>query len=276
MGVKLRHQDLWLARLSAIDREALIQRLRAVDASVFERDAPESFDALFAPDHGREVVVRVYFNDTEVVGFCVVRVGDVLIGVHRHRVVRTFAAMTHACRGAAVLGLSLRLALRERLRHPLLPVISFEVMTHPWSYAQVAGFVRTMAPRYSRSTSDQARSLTMALADHFGIQHDDPANPFVCSPGYRTRQSEAERDRWAESNNPDVRFFHRINPRYYEGRAMLGLISVTWADTFVGVGSYLAIRMALALEGLGLKPPHGARSGLSRKPTFGPRGELYD
>ncbi len=250
LGANVRHVDLWVAALSESDREALIERLEVIDREVFQRDDPGYFRSFFATGPASAVAVRVFSTqDSQVVGFNVVRVGDVRINGLRYRVLRTSAAVKREYRGAAVLGFTVRMALRERLLHPLARVVNFEQMTHPWSYSQIARFVRTLYPRYNRATPAWARTLVGDLAEHFGLKRDDPnGQPYVCTYGTRTRQTDQERERWAHSNNPDARFYHRLNPGYVEGRALLVLISVSWADTLVTVTQYLGLRAAQALR----------------------------
>ncbi len=67
------------------------------------------------------------------------------------------------------------------------------------------------------------------LAAEFGLEKVDAARPLVRKVGWKTRETEAEREYWQHCDKPAARFFIEANPGYVEGHGLVTVVPVTAA-----------------------------------------------
>jgi hypothetical protein len=65
------------------------------------------------------------------------------------------------------------------------------------------------------------------LAAEFGLEKVDEARPLVRKVGWKTRETEAEREYWQTCDKPTARFFIEANPGYVEGDGLVTVVPVT-------------------------------------------------
>jgi len=162
-------------------------------------------------------------------------------------VVRSVVGTMRAYRGQNVnIAWALRTLLAYRLQHPGRPMYGLGAMGHPSSYLQVVRYVERYWPRPDQRTPDDILAFMLELADAMKLQRTDPARPLVYKVPLSTRQTEAERDYWRQSDRPAVRFFLETNPTYDESNGLLTLFPID-APMLAAIGTRIARERARKL-----------------------------
>ncbi len=155
-------------------------------------------------------------------------------------VVRSVVGTMRAYRGQNVnIGWALRTLLAYRLAHPGRPMYGLGAMGHPSSYLQVVRYVDRYWPRPDQRTPDDVLAFMLDLADAMQLQRPDPARPLACRVPLTTRETEAERDYWRQSDRPAVRFYLDANPNYGDSMGLLTLFPID-APMLATIGARIA------------------------------------
>jgi CRP-like cAMP-binding protein len=86
------------------------------------------------------------------------------------------------------------------------------------------------------------------LAGAFGLEALDPLNPLVVPVGWRTRDTEVERNYWRSCNKPAARFFVQENPNYTQGQGLMTLVPITGRGLLRSAGRLIADRLQRRAE----------------------------
>jgi hypothetical protein len=157
---------------------------------------------------------------------------------------------------------ALALALRYLLKNPGRRVYYLGSLVHPSSYTQFAKYCGEVWPRRDVQTPVEVQSLMEELASEFGLEMVDEARPLVRKVGWKTRETEAEREYWQHCDKPAARFFIEANPGYVEGHGLVTVVPAT-AATILG--------MIRTLGGRKLRQPMEAALSLVRRLPLGAR-----
>lgn len=142
-------------------------------------------------------------------------------------VVRSVVGTMRAYRGGNVnIAWALRTLLAYRLEHLGKAMYGLGAMGHPSSYLQVVRYVGTYWPRPDQQIPDDILAFMLDLADAMKLQRPDLARPLVCKVPLSTRETEAERAYWRQSDRPAVRFYLDANPAYADSFGLLTLFPI--------------------------------------------------
>jgi hypothetical protein len=118
----------------------------------------------------------------------------------------------------------------------------FAALTHPSSYTFLSHYAPVIWPRAHVPTPPQVQRQMEELADAFGLERVDPANPMVRRVNWITRETEQERERWRASRRVNARFYLRANPGYVEGHGLVTLIPMDGAILLRALSNFLVGR----------------------------------
>jgi hypothetical protein len=100
-------------------------------------------------------------------------------------------------------------------------------LVHPSSYSLFAKYFGEVWPRAEQETPPELLSFMDELATEFGLERVHPDNPLVRDVGWRTRESEMEREYWLHCDKPSARYFVEANPGYSEGHGLVTVVPLT-------------------------------------------------
>lgn len=147
----------------------------------------------------------------------------------------------------------------------------FAALTHPSSYTFLSHYAPVIWPQAHLPTPPEVQRQMEDLADAFGLQRVDPANPMVREVKWITRETEQDRERWRASRRATARFYLRANPGYVEGHGLVTLIPVDGAILLRAAANFLvgrAGRLARILAGKG--KPQATPAATSQPPAPAP------
>jgi hypothetical protein len=162
-------------------------------------------------------------------------------------VVRSVVGTARAYRGQNVnIAWALQMLLAHRLRHPGRRMYGLSTIVHPSSYLLVVRYVERYWPKPYQHTPDDVLAFMLDLADVMKLQRVDPARPLVYNGMLTTRETEAERDDWRQSDRPAVRFFLEANPDYGNSNGLLTLFPID-AAMLATTGARIVRKLAQTL-----------------------------
>jgi CRP-like cAMP-binding protein len=250
--------------LSPEAREQLIDALYAVHDQIFDGVERESFAKYVVLSKAEHTWIQLHKNAAgEIVGYFAFHIFERQLGGVPTAVFRAEAGMLQAYRGAnanARFGLSV--ALRYMLKHPGRRTFYLGSLVHPSSYSLFAKYCGEVWPRREQQTPPELLGFMDELATEFGLERVDPANPLVRHVGWKTRETEAEREYWQHCDKESARFFLEANPGYGEGH---GLVTV------VPVSAAILLRMLGVMSERKLRKPVEAVMALARRTPLGAR-----
>ncbi|HET8745623.1 MAG TPA: hypothetical protein VFM98_08460 [Ramlibacter sp.] len=147
--------------------------------------------------------------------------------------------------------------LRLWLQAPRRDWCIFAALTHPSSYTFLSHYAPVIWPRADQPTPPEVQRQMEELADAFGLERVDPADPMVREVKWITRETEQDRARWHASRRPNARLYLRANPGYVRGHGLLTLIPMNGAILLRAAANFLvgrAGRLARILAGQSAKP----------------------
>ncbi|HEX6024211.1 MAG TPA: cyclic nucleotide-binding domain-containing protein [Solirubrobacter sp.] len=215
--------------LSTAERRQLTEELYGVHTQIFagvERDAFARY--VVDSPAGHTAILRHRNEAGEVVGYLAFHAFERRLNGRETLVLRAEAGLLREYRGGnANTSFGLRYALRHLLRHPGWPAYYLGSLVHPSSYALFARYTPALWPRADAQTPPELLAFMHELANDFGLTRVDPANPLVRHVGWRTIESEVERDYWMRSDKPAARFFVEANPGFPDGHGLVTLVPIT-------------------------------------------------
>lgn len=222
--------------LSPEARGELIDALYAVHNQIFDGVERQSFAKYVVDSKAEHTWIQVHKNEAgAIVGYFAFHIFERQLGGVPTAVFRAEAGSLRAYRGGNVNArFGLALALRYLLKNPGRRVYYLGSLVHPSSYAQFAKYCGELWPRQGVQTPAEVQSFMEELAAEFGLETVDEARPLVRKVGWRTRETEAEREYWQHCDKPSARFFIEANPGYVEGHGLVTVVPVT-AATLLGM-----------------------------------------
>jgi hypothetical protein len=222
--------------LSPEARGELIDALYAVHNQIFDGVERQSFAKYVVESKAEHTWVQVHQNEAgKIVGYFAFHIFERQLGGVPTAVFRAEAGTLREYRGGNVNArFALALALRYLLKNPGRRVYYLGSLVHPSSYAQFAKYCGEVWPRRDVQTPVEVQSFMEELASEFGLETVDEARPLVRKVGWKTRETEAEREYWQHCDKPAARFFIEANPGYVEGHGLVTVVPVT-AATILGM-----------------------------------------
>ncbi|HZI09587.1 MAG TPA: cyclic nucleotide-binding domain-containing protein [Myxococcus sp.] len=218
--------------LSPEARHQLTDALYAVHQQIFDGVERESFAKYVVESKAEHTWIQVHKNEAgDIVGYFAMHVFEKPLNGKTTAVFRAEAGSLRAYRGGntnSSFGLSL--VLRYLLKHPGRPAYYMGSLVHPSSYSLLAKYCGEIWPRREQEVPAELLAFMDGLATEFGLEKVDAANPLLRQVGWRTRESEVERDYWQQCDKPAARYFIESNPGYVEGHGLVTLVPATLAN----------------------------------------------
>ncbi|WP_338872323.1 cyclic nucleotide-binding domain-containing protein [Myxococcus stipitatus] len=250
--------------LSAEARRRLTDALYAVHQEIFDGVERDCFARYVVDSTAEHTWIQLHRNEAGLlVGYFALHVFEKKLNGVITAVFRAEAGSLRAYRGSNLSPrLALSLVVKYLLRHPGRPAYYLGALVHPSSYTLLTKYCGEVWPRREHPIPAELRGFIDELGSAFGLARVDPENPLLRQVGWRTRESEAERDYWRQCDRPSARFFLETNPGYTQGHGLLTLIPATLAN----IGSILRVMCGRLLRGpvdaamaMAYRLPGGAR-----------------
>ncbi|MBZ4417477.1 cyclic nucleotide-binding domain-containing protein [Myxococcus sp. RHSTA-1-4] len=218
--------------LSVEERQRLTDALYAVHQQIFDGVERESFAKYVVESKAEQTWIQVHKNDEgDIVGYFAMHVFEKPLNGVKTAVFRAEAGSLRAYRGANTnTRFGLALVLKYLLRNPGRPTYYMGSLVHPSSYSLLAKYCGDIWPRREQPVPPELLAFMDGLATEFGLEKVDAANPLLRQVGWRTRESEVERDYWRQCDKPSARFFVEANPGYVDGHGLVTLVPATVAN----------------------------------------------
>ncbi|AKJ04840.1 hypothetical protein ATI61_10190 [Archangium gephyra] len=250
--------------LTPEERGRLTDSLYEVHRQIFEGVERESFAKYVVESKAEHTWINLHKNEEgEVVGYFALHIFDKEFGGVPTSVFRAEAGSLRAYRGTnASTRFGLKMILNYVLKNPGRRVFYLGSLVHPSSYSLLASYFKEVWPRHQTVVPPELLAFMDELATEFGLERVDPANPLVRHVGWRTRETEMEREYWLHCDKPASRFFVETNPGYVEGHGLVTVVPLTAAN------------LANMLRTMGqrkLRQPIQATAALMQKTSVGAR-----
>lgn len=218
--------------LSTEARRELTDALYAVHNQIFDGPERASFAKHVVDSEAEHTWIGVHKNEAgEIVGYLARHIYERQINGETVAVFRAQAGSLRAYRGSNINArFGLTLAMRYMMKHPGRKKVYMGLLVHPSSYTLFAKSCGEVWPRRDAQVPPELLAFMDELANEFGLERVDPANPLVRHMGWRTRETEAEREYWQRCDKPEARFFIEANPGYVEGHGLVTVVPATAAN----------------------------------------------
>jgi hypothetical protein len=226
--------------LTEQEKQRFVDALYRVHCEVFDGVERESFAKYVVLSKADHTWIQVHKNEAgEIVGYFAVHVFERELRGEPSAVFRAEAGTLRAYRGGnsnARFGITQ--ALRYMAKNPGRRLYYLGSLVHPSSYSLFTKYFDVVWPT-ARETPPDIVEFMSKLASEFGLEEVEPGRPLVRKVGWRTRDSEVERNYWRyHCDKPSVRYFLEANPGYGEGHGLVTLVPVT-----LGALAFFARRM---------------------------------
>jgi len=211
------------------ERQRLTQALYDVHRQIFDGVEPESFAKYVVESKAEHTWIQVHKNEEgEIVGYFAAHIFEKQLAGKPTAVLRAEAGSLRAYRGNNVNArFGLKRTLEYMLKHPGRRMFYLGSLVHPSSYSLFAKYFGEVWPRAEQETPPELLSFMDELATEFGLERVHPDNPLVRDVGWRTRESEMEREYWLHCDKPSARYFVEANPGYSEGHGLVTVVPLT-------------------------------------------------
>jgi CRP-like cAMP-binding protein len=215
--------------LSPEERQRLIDALYTVHQEIFDGVERESFGKYVVESKAEHTWIQIHKNEEgEIVGYFATHIFEKQFGGQLTAVARAEAGSLRAYRGNnANMRFGLKRMLDYMLKHPGRRMFYMGSLVHPSSYSLLARYFDEIWPRAEQEVAPELLAFMDELATEFGLERVDASNPLVREVGWRTRESEMEREYWLHCDKPAARYFVEANPGYSEGHGLVTLVPLT-------------------------------------------------
>jgi hypothetical protein len=244
--------------LPAEERQRLAHALYAVHQQIFDGVEHEAFTKYVVESKAEHTWIQIHRNEAgDIVGYFALHIFERTMSGVPTAVFRAEAGSLRAYRGGNVtMRFGLPLVLRYLLRHPGRRAYYLGALVHPSSYTLLARHFGQVWPQREAPVPPELQAFMQELASEFGLEQVDPAHPLVRQVGWKTRETEVEREYWRHCDKPAARFFTEANPGYGEGHGLMTLVPLTVRNV---------AHLARAVSGHKLRRPVEAVKALARK-----------
>ncbi|HLL52169.1 MAG TPA: cyclic nucleotide-binding domain-containing protein [Myxococcaceae bacterium] len=215
--------------LGADEREKLIDALYNVHSQIFDGVEREGFAKYVVNSKAEHTWILVHKGEEgEIVGYFALHVFEKELGGKPAAVFRAEAGTLRDYRGNnSNVTFAFKEGMRYFARNAGKQMFYLGSLVHPSSYGLFGKYFDTVWPRAGAETPPELLAFMDELANTFGLERVDPANPLVRKVGWITRESEVEREYWRHCDKPAARFFIEANPGYVEGHGLVTVVPVT-------------------------------------------------
>lgn len=266
--------------MSAADRRGLADALYEVHSEIFDGVDRDAFVAYVIESKAEDTKILLHKSDAgEIVGYFALHVFAKRLRGAPISVIRMEAGTRRAYRGQnSNLAWGIAQAMRLLARADK-PTYTLSSLVHPSSYLQIARYLDRFWPRPDEAVPADILDLMLELAEEFHLDPVDPRQPLVRKVGWKTRDTEVERNYWRHCDKPPARFFVGTNPGYGEGHGLLTLAAVSRGDLVRMAGRVVRGKAQTAVDGALVRIQHlpfasrligskEARKRLSAAPIF--------
>ncbi|EPX58624.1 hypothetical protein D187_003822 [Cystobacter fuscus DSM 2262] len=238
--------------LSAEERRQLTDDLYAVHQEIFDGVDREAFARYVVESKAEHTWILVHKNEAgAIVGYFAMHLFEKQLGGESLAVFRAEAGSLRAYRGGNVNARFILARLgRYMLEHPGRRVFYLGSLVHPSSYSLLTKYFGEVWPRREQETPPEFLSLMSSLASEFGQEMVDSTRPLIRRVGWRTRESEMEREYWKHCDKPAARYFLEANPGYGQGHGLVTVVPITPSNLLSVALSRLEQRLRQPLEKL--------------------------
>lgn len=237
-----RTRVICVAALPMSAREALVDRMMAIDAEVFRDTTPAKTREVLLGRRDEEVWVMTLESGDRLIGYNSVRINHYSVNGRRIAAWGSRAAVLSDFRGRnRTASLPIILYRRYRLRHPLRPIYGLIGLVHPSSFKLFADAMPRMFPFPRLHLDAGARALFDSLCAQMGYRPVPGRDAFLFQQTAWTETGELEARYWAHHSHPGVAWFTRHNPDYRRGQSVV---------SFFPIDLRLFLEMALRRSGL--------------------------
>ncbi len=236
------------------EREKLCRELYEVHSRIFAGVTLDRFRLhVIEPDAAGTLIQLILGQGAAVVGYVAFHRFYRTIQGRRTVVIRAEAGLEPSYRGRGVtMWFGMVGALKEKLRHPTLPVYYLGTLVHPSSYHLFYKYFPRLYPSPRRGMPDHILHIASEIVDTFDSSPVDPTDPMIRDVGWITIESSQETS-LRQRRDPDIVFFQSRNPGYKDGHGLLTLIPVTLPNVLGAIAMRL---FECARIALGLHRPH--------------------
>ncbi|WP_257459150.1 cyclic nucleotide-binding domain-containing protein [Archangium lipolyticum] len=259
------HSDVVVPKsMSPEERSSLTDALYEVHRQIFDGVERESFRKYVIDSKADHTWIQLHKNEAgETVGYFALHIFEKQFGGVPTAVFRAEAGSLRAYRGGnANARFGLKMALSYLLKHPGRRAFYLGSLVHPSSYSLFAKYFGEVWPRREQETPPELLGFMDELATEFGLERVDPANPLVREVGWRTRETEMEREYWLHCDKPPARYFVEANPGYVEGHGLVTVVPITVPNL---------MNMIRSMGQRKLRQPIQATAALVQKTSIGAR-----
>jgi CRP-like cAMP-binding protein len=241
-----------LKNLGPDERERLTDALYAVHQQIFAGVERATFVRFVIESKAEHTWIQVHRNEAgALVGYFALHVFERMLGGKLTAVFRAQAGSLRAYRGGNItMRFGLSLALRYLLRHPGRPAYYWGPVVHPSSYSLFAKYFGEVWPRPGAELPAELLEFMKELASEFRMPQVDPARPLVRHVGWKTRDTEVEREYWRHCEKPAARFFLEANPGYAEGHGLIMMVPLSASNIAHLIRTVLGHKLRQPVESL--------------------------
>ncbi|PTL76251.1 cyclic nucleotide-binding domain-containing protein [Vitiosangium sp. GDMCC 1.1324] len=250
--------------MSSEERGKLTDALYEVHRQIFDGVEREAFAKYVVDSKAEHTWIQLHKNEEgEIVGYFALHIFDKQFGGVPTSVLRAEAGSLRAYRGGnANARFGLKMVVNYLLKHPGRRAFYLGSLVHPSSYSLFAKYFDEVWPRRETQVPPELLAFMDELATEFGLERVDPANPLVRHVGWRTRETEMEREYWLHSDKPSARYFVEANPGYVEGHGLVTVVPITVSNI---------ANMIRSMGQRKLRQPIQATAALVQKTSLGAR-----
>jgi len=230
---RISRSELFVPKLLPPEARAqLTDALYAVHQQVFDGVEREAFAKYVIESKAEQTWILVHKGEGgDIVGYCALHIFEKDLQGQPAAVARMEAGTLRDYRGGNTNSLfGLTRALRYLARNPGRRMFYLGSLVHPSSYSLFGKYFEEVWPRAGVQTPLELQDFMDGLATTFGLARVDPDKPLVRNVGWRTRESEMEREYWQHCDKPAARFFLEANPGYSEGHGLVTLVPLRAAN----------------------------------------------
>ncbi|MFL5358747.1 cyclic nucleotide-binding domain-containing protein [Archangium sp.] len=250
--------------MSPEERSRLTDSLYEVHRQIFEGVEREAFAKYVVESKADHTWINLHKNEEgETVGYFALHIFEKQFGGVPTSVFRAEAGSLRAYRGGNANALfGLKMGLKYMLARPGRRAFYLGSLVHPSSYSLFANYFNEVWPRRDTQIPAELLAFMDELATEFGLERVATDNPLVRHVGWRTRETEMEREYWLHCDKPAARYFVETNPGYVEGHGLVTVVPITassLADMLRSMGQRKLRQPIQAAAALMQKTPLGAR-----------------
>ncbi len=233
------------AAMGQDQKTRLLEWLYPVQERIFQGVDEQAFaKKLFGAD-AIYTRIKVFIDDRkEPVGYCAVHRFEVRLHSADYAIFRAEAGIERAYRGrSSTFIFALKQGFQYKLLHPSRRCVFFCTLVHPSSYRLLTNYCPEIYPNHRSQTPDAVSHLMYDLADALGEQRVSDLDPSIREVGWITRDTPQESAFWSNCEEPNVRFFVKINPGYAKGEGLVTLVPLTLENLALSSSKYVIRRL---------------------------------